>query len=430
MSSEIPTVLVLKPITPSVESVRSETLTYQNLGAAVQKHNPYERARQKRFWDTEDGSLEEVKSGKQLAIQYMLMGLSALNSAVKPEDKQLWSDRYTQATSELYGLPNQTEARRMLDAQVIDFLERAPNDNEHALKLRSQAVAWGIDVSRSATETETLFERAAELVGTYLKQKYETAYAALDLDNAPATLEPEDIAIRFEAALLALAVDDSDWEEWSVDRNQEKDSLSIISGDKKVLVGMKRASVTPVQLEGLFTHEILVHANRAVQGSRRSKQLGTGLPDYLDFEEGLGVFSECAVTGEIPGKNVNRYVDIALALGLSGKQISRHELLDFVMNRAQLINDLEEVKKSQDDIEKEVYAHVNRIYRGSLGNEFIGVFTKDIAYYKGFLQVGAYIESSIKAGKSVADIMIFLLQGKFDPTNEAHMLYLSEPEAS
>lgn len=430
MSKEIPTVLVLKAITPSVESIRSEMLTYKILDDTARKHAAHDRARQTRFWETEDDSLEEIRSGKQLAAQYMLMGLSALNSAVKPEQKQLWSERYTRATAEIYGCPDQTEARQLLEAQVVDLLRRAPHDNSYALKLRSQAVSWGIDVSRSAAEKETPFECVAELVGAYLKQKCETAYSALDLDDAPASLGPEDIASRFETALLALSANDSDWAEWSVDRNQEKDSLSVSSGDKKIVVGVNRANVTPVQLEGLFAHEVLVHANRALQGAKRSEQLSTGLPDYLDFEEGLGVFSEYAVTGEIPVKNVNRYVDIALALGLSGEQISRHELLDFVMNRAQLINDLDEIKKSQEDIEKEVYAHVNRIYRGSLGNEYIGVFTKDIAYHKGFLQVGAYIESSVKMGNSVADTMDFLLQGKFDPTNEVHMSYLSELEAS
>jgi len=78
MSLEIPTVLVLEPITPSNDSVRTEELKYPKLQPAVEKHRPYEHARMNRFWDAEDDSLEEVEAARQLAMQYMLMGSLAL----------------------------------------------------------------------------------------------------------------------------------------------------------------------------------------------------------------------------------------------------------------------------------------------------------------------------------------------------------------
>lgn len=42
MTSEIPKVLILEPIRPSSESVRSDKFEYHNLEPAVHKHAPYE----------------------------------------------------------------------------------------------------------------------------------------------------------------------------------------------------------------------------------------------------------------------------------------------------------------------------------------------------------------------------------------------------
>ena len=95
------------------------------------------------------------------------------------------------------------------------------------------------------------------------------------------------------------------------------------------------------------------------------------------------------------------------------------------MNRAIMRNEKSEQKKTESDLVKEVYAHVNRIYRGSLGNEHVGVFTKDISYHKGFIEMARYIQAQVEDGKSVSDIMTFLLSGKFDPTNSKHIEYIS-----
>ena len=83
-------------------------------------------------------------------------------------------------------------------------------------------------------------------------------------------------------------------------------------------------------------------------------------------------------------------------------------------------------KKTVEDIEKEVYAHVNRIYRGSLGDESIGIFTKDISYHKGFVEMGRYMQAQIDNGKSIEEVLDFLLTGKFDPTNMQHIAHMNK----
>jgi len=397
MASEIPKVLVLGPITPSADSVRSERLDYPKLRPAVEKHRPHERARMAQFWDAEEGSLDEHAAAQQLAMQYMLMGAQALELSANPE---LWSQRYTQATSEIYGLPEPELARQLWREQQDDGIE-----------------------------AETPFRDAAEKVGEFLDSKYASVFEALDIDTLSSEpIGPGGIANKFEAAIAVLAQEhDADWAKWTVERNDEKDSLSVVAGSKKILVGMRRANVQPQQLKALFAHEVLVHGLRGVNGQKTSKELGNGLPGYLDAEEGFGVFVEYAISGKISEKNVDRYVDIAYALGqIDGVQHARQELIDHAMKRATERNEKSEQKKTQDDLVKEVYAHVNRIYRGSLGNEHVGVFTKDISYHKGFIEMARYIQEQLDNGNTIDDIMDFLSSGKFDPTNRRHLSYLSD----
>ncbi len=395
MATEIPKVIVLGPITPSTESVRSTRLEYPNLELVVSKHKPYEYARINRFWDTEDGSLAEFEAAQQLAMQYMLMGSLALSQT---RDPITWSKRYTEATSEIYGLPEPDLARSL----------------------------WLDQQSKCQTETESLFKDVSEKIGIFLNKKYDSVFDALDIESLTGTVDASGIADRFEAALAVLATEhDTEWSGWTVERNDGKDSLSVSAPNKKIIVGMRRANVRPIQLKALFSHEVLVHGLRSLNGKKISKELSIGLPGYLDAEEGFGVFVEYAISGETSEKSIDRYVDIAYALGqIDDVEHTRQELLTRAMQRAIDRNNNSESKKSREDIETEVYAHVNRIYRGSLGNKYVGVFTKDISYYKGFIGMGRYIKERLDEGKTIEEVITFLSRGKFDPTNAQHIAYV------
>ena len=70
---------------------------------------------------------------------------------------------------------------------------------------------------------------------------------------------------------------------------------------------------------------------------------------------------------------------------------------------------------------KKITPHINRIYRGSEGDDIVGVFTKDIAYLDGLIKIMQYILDRINKGDNINDIMDYLLSGKFDPTNQVHV---------
>lgn len=399
-SPTIPNVVVLGPITPAVESVQAEELSYKKLSPAVQKHEKYESDRYRRMWSSEEDSVNERLAAQQLAMQNLLFTAEALRLAVKPESKELWSQRYTQASSELYGSPDEEIARRLTQ--------------EHG-------------------EMEKPFERAAEAVKEYFEQKYSTVFEALEEGLEPGhQLKPAEVAQRFLAAVDVLAREhDEDWSRWHIDQPEDKAMLSVSAGSEKISVGSQRADIPANELRGLFAHEVLIHAQSGLNGRKISSELQTGYPGYLDNQEGQGVFVEYALSGKISQKIVDRYVDIAYALGqIDGEPHTRHELINVVMERALVRNAHSDNPKLFEAIDKEVHTHVNRIYRGSLGNEYIGIFTKDIAYYKGFSEVGDYIEQQLEAGESIEGVMDYMLQGKFDPTIPAHVAKLQEQKAA
>jgi hypothetical protein len=393
-----PEILILRALTPTADSITSEHLKYANLEPTLALHAPTLRGREEEFWNAEADSLDEQDAARELAKYYMLLGLRALNDPFATEEsKQLWSDRYTQAGSELFGVPDGEVARQLL------------SDREKGV--------------------ESLpFQEAARQVSEYLNETYAPVYEALEIDNTPEYLTPEDIAERFTRAKGVLAEQyDPAWLDWEIELNEEKDSLSVIASEKKIVIGQKRALLESAKLKGLFSHEILKHAQSAINGAKKSEMLGAGLPGYLDAEEGQGVFMEYAVNGELSEKNIDRYVDIAYAMGLiDGAEHTRAELLDLAMERAIERSMTRGEVKDSEEIKKEVYAHVNRIYRGSLGDNHVAIFPKDISYHQGFVETGKYIDDQLQSGKPIKEIMEYLCSGKFDPSNEAHVKYLEK----
>jgi hypothetical protein len=139
------------------------------------------------------------------------------------------------------------------------------------------------------------------------------------------------------------------------------------------------------EARGLLAHELLVHGLRGKNGYQTGdKKLGSGLPEYLDAEEGLGVLYEAAINVRLPDKVYDRYVDIALALGsVDGVQKPRQRLFDISYARQSLRAHTPDSQQPDHALVSKVWAHVDRIYRGGRGDEFgtrQAIFTKDIAY--------------------------------------------------
>lgn len=433
---------VLESIAPSSESAQQDTLEYDNLvpGAArnvasigVLSHN---------VWDAEAGSVEEEKAARLLAMQYLLMTAVRLNDVSREHSLSddgtarvstvdlaakttMWSDRYTRASSELYGVPDRDHARHLLAQQVSELLATPDITDEQRHFFQDMSVHFDLPTSVGEVGNDKE-QKVLESLGTYLRGTYGDVLDCLT--QGKRTYNAEDIANSFKNGLgmLVERVDPA-WGAWEIELNPEKDQLSVVSSRKAIIVGAKRASVTESELLGLFGHEVLTHAQRALNGEEIDPLLGKGLAGYLDSEEGIATLIEHALSGAYPQKNIDRYIDVSLALGILDEEPkTRQWLIRFALMRSVVRNlQLDSgMRKTMDDITRITYTHVNRIYRGSPGNQFVGVFTKDIAYHNGYKQIVDYLAEQLET-KSISEVIAFIMKGKFDPINKKHVDYVA-----
>jgi len=286
----------------------------------------------------------------------------------------------------------------------------------------------------NGSEQRTSITEATKKYGEFLKEKYNYIFDLVESSEIESYGPSELLEVFSESLNLLASNDDESWSEWSAEL-KEGTSISVTANTKKINIASSRALASKKDVKGLLAHELLTHALRSKNGANiGDEKMTTGLPQYLDAEEGLGILSEFAVTGDFPEKARERYIDIAIALGkINGRQMSRLELFEISFCRAKFMNELTDNPVELDELKKSTWTHIDRIYRGGRGDSSTSnqaVFSKDIAYYEGYRKMRDYIDESFSKGESIEDIFKYLLMGKFDPTNPVHVNYVKQVTAS
>lgn len=433
-SKNPPTVLLLKPFAPTPESTRGDTLEYgSQITDALTKHTPYQEARWERYLDAQPNTLVE-RTARQQILAYNVLAMAGLQTTAEtPAVADLYATRFTRAGVSLFGSPDAIAAKELLISQAGSVLAGTTSLTRAEDSYIKYCEKVGVSIIPEMTAVEKPFQPAASKLGEYVRSTYANVFDAL-LDGVPenTSIGTAEIADRFERGIGVLQREfDETWSEWNVVRDERRDQLSVAPSNNNIIIGMNRAAVTRAELESLFAHEILVHALSAVNGRKLSPELGTGLPGYLDAEEGQGVFLEYALTGIIPEKNIDRYIDVALALGEIGlRPHARPELLEFARSRAALRAEQAGIPVSDEYLDGKVYPHVNRLYRGTTGNQHIGVFPKDIAYHRGFMDVGTYVTHELEDGRSASDIFVTMTSGKYNPDDPLHREFFAVKQST
>lgn len=423
--------VILGAITPAYDSVDAEVLTYPNLRAALKTQNL--PAFLKR-----SGSeiLRNRLRANPAAIQedwqssYLLNAAYRLQRARTMPEKVFWSTQFTTTSVKLFGRPLSREVASIA-AHELSYFSRAVQeydlDADFAEPVLNAYRSLLSDRTAPRPRLEARYAMVLQKLHDFFTSEYDDCFACFEGFDPDEELSPDEVFGCFSKALEVLKQRDSIWTDWKVTMNKSA-KLSVNAHRKRIIVGRRRAALTIAETRGLFAHEVLVHAQRAAQGGKRNHDLSIGLPGYVAAEEGFAVLVESAINGNVPMKVKDRYVDIALALGAwRRKPLLRTEMYAFCYTRAVIRGVVNNEELDLDELEKTTWEHVNRIYRGGLGNRYLAVFTKDVAYYRGFVKIANYLQKAAKRGR-LTDSLAYLYYGKFDPTNRSHRQIVSRFE--
>lgn len=350
----------------------------------------------------------------------------------KDADKQLVK-QYTETSQRIFGVPNASEAVRLVQ-QRYKLIQRTDIQGDPIReKHRSKLLAFyhpfisGNQVriaQDSNNDVHLKLSQVSTEISEYLHSKYGDLF--IDIDDSR-VYDSREIAAAMKRAVKYLHIDDEFWKNWNVlVRNQAH--LSVLAQDPQnlqIIVGEDRPSMDGRSLKGLIGHELLWHGVRATNGWKTGDPLmGSGFPGYEAFEEGGGVMIEAVLTGEVPRKCIDRYIDISLATGqVGGVAHTREELVDLSSSRNYLFSTK---PISYSHARKMALIHIGRIFRLlSKKQAQYGVSTRGISYYKGVSQVLDEYMRLRALGQSPETIMEYFEAGKFVQDDPLHQKYVS-----
>ncbi|GHU07863.1 hypothetical protein FACS189431_3120 [Alphaproteobacteria bacterium] len=411
--------LVLTAIKPAEKSAYGDRLEYGwGMPDEMSKTLYDEQHINTLLSDLNKESIEYVTL-KQKLDKALLVWLSLRSTTESnPNIAQVWADSFTEKSVEIYGAPDQKAATELLGRQIAEL------DKASGKKL-SDLIDIGIEADTQRDFTEQYKELAME-VNDYIFEKYGNILDSLGVTDDE-IYDADGIKAAFDRGMAELAKTDQAWEEWS---NELVDSaiVTAITEQKKNTIGRNRSKVTGRKLKQIFIHEVLTHDIEAVNGEKSSKKLAySGMPDYDAAMEGKASFNEFAFSGgELENHFIDHYVNIALAMGLiDGRKRTRQEMIDFIQIKEQARTVLGKSTTKPGELESFATKRANRYFRGTPGNdEVVGVFTKDIAYLKGFVEIAEFIKRQKNDGKPIGEIMDYLSSGMFDPNNPTHIEYV------
>ncbi len=358
-------------------------------------------------------------------------------------DKLLWSERFRHASIELYGQPSVEEAAQLLKSMSVEFSEiEITNQNLAAQRdylvseYNSVLKRGGHVISASVIENQNTIIEDAKEFGQYITNEYKPVFDLVEEGRTYNAYEQKQVITE---AIINLSNKEPKWNKVQVRLDDNAAHMSVGMKDPEdihVSIGVNRPEASSEEMKGLLAHEVIWHLERGLNGwALNDPMMGAGFPYYEAFEEGGGIFAETGVSGEIPRKHKDRYLDIALALGILDNQpFSRQKLIELAEIRNLLVAYKDNNGSlSESDIvqtKKAAYSHVDRIYKGGIGDEsdagMAGVFTKDVIYYEGVIMMDKFSKLRKSKGISIEAMFGYLKLGKFNPLSEVQTKYVAD----
>ena len=342
------------------------------------------------------------------------------HSASSEEDKQKIAEAYKGLNIETYGEPDEDTYRSLLGGKLNAINSKKLTGK--ADELRKELFGMvnfkpGMDIPerfRPSDETvEWMHSVAESLYGGMLSHitNEQEEFDPYELQKIFTDIIEEEFNGLNDPEGYAEAA-----EGWTVSV-EKATSINVKSSEKKIVIpdnGMMRSRK---KVENLVVHEIGVHMLRSITGGETDMlPLRSGLSDYYDVEEGLGVVMEQALSGKFAERGVDHYITAGLAYYDEKDFRGAFEvkwrllLLDSVRDGGE-IND-EQMEKAK----KTAFTQTLRSFRGTNDMPLF----KDLSYYNGSVEVWRYLESI----KGDDFLLSLLLAGKVNTSADHRRVIL------
>lgn len=340
------------------------------------------------------------------------------NNAKSEEEKEAVAEKYRHLNIESYGEPDEDIYRSLLGGKLNTIHSKKLTGK--ADELRKELFDMvdfdpDVDISerfRPSDETvEWMHSVAESLYGGMLSH----------IPNEQEEFDPYELQKIFTNIIEEEFNNDSKGyagaaEGWTVSV-EKATSVNVKSSEKRIVIpdnGMMRSRK---KVENLVVHEIGIHMLRSITGGETDMlPLRSGLSDYYDAEEGLGVVMEQALSGKFAERGVDHYITAGLAY-FDNKDFRdafevkwRLSLLDSVEDGGE-IND-EQIEKAK----KTAFTQTLRSFRGTNNMPLF----KDLSYYNGSVEVWRYLESI----KGDDFLLSLLLAGKVNTSADNRRVIL------
>ena len=345
------------------------------------------------------------------------------NNAKSEEEKKAAAEKYRYLNIESYGEPDEDTYRSLLGGKLNAI---------HSKKLTGKAdelrkELFGMVNFKPGMDIPERFRPSDETV-EWMHSVAESLYGGMlsHIPNEQEEFDPYELQKIFTDIIEEEFNNDSKGyagaaEGWTVSA-EKATSVNVKSSEKRIVIpdnGMMRSRK---KVENLVVHEIGVHMLRSITGGETDiLPLKSGLSDYYDTEEGLGVVMEQAFRGKFAERGVDHYITAGLA-HFDNKDFREAFEIKWRLSLLSSVDDGSEI--SDEQIVKAKKTAFTQTLRSLRGTNDMPLF-KDLSYYNGSVEVWRYLESI----KGDDFLLALLLAGKVN-TSKKHRDVILESKST
>ena len=345
------------------------------------------------------------------------------HGASSEEDKQKIAEAYKGLNIETYGEPDEGTYRSLLSEKLNCV--RNKNLTGKADDLRKELFGM-VDFDPDVDIPERF--RPSDETVEWMHSVAESLYGGMlsHIPNEQEEFDPYELQKIFTDIIEEEFNNDSKGyagaaEGWAVSV-EKATSVNVKSSEKRIVIpdnGMMRSRK---KVENLVVHEIGVHMLRSITGGETDMlPLRSGLSDYYDTEEGLGVVMEQALSGKFAERGVDHYITAGLA-HFDNKDFREAFDIKWRLSLLGSVDDGSEVSDGQ--IVKAKKTAFTQTLRSFRGTNDMPLF-KDLSYYNGSVEVWRYLESV----KGDDFLLSLLLAGKVNTSADHRRVILESKSA-